>query len=44
MVGSSVGATVGVGELKTIEYARLIVTKGFDFTMDMYELVFETLV
>ena len=43
-VGTSVGATAGVGELETIEYGLLVEIKGFDFTMDMYELVFEKLV
>lgn len=43
-VGTSVGATTGVGELETIEYGLLVEIKGFDFTMDMYELVFEKLV
>jgi hypothetical protein len=51
--GISVGSSVGirtiivgssVGAIETIEYALLVEIKGFDFTMDMYELVFEKLV
>jgi len=40
-VGSSVGTNVlgsSVGAIETIEYALLVEIKGFDFTMDMYEL------